>query len=59
MTLNAGFAAVRGDKISAEDHVLIDEFIKRKGVTVCTKGATSQPEGYSFNNRKRPAKNKS
>lgn len=59
MTLNAGYAEVRGNKISEEDRILIEEYIKRNGVTVCNKGQTSQPEGYSFNNRKRPAKDKS
>lgn len=59
MTLNAGYAEVRGNKISEEDRNLIEEYLKNKGVTICAKGKTSQPEGYSFNNRKRPAKNKS
>lgn len=56
MTLNAGYAEVRGNKISAEDRNLIEEYLKNKGVTVCNKGQTSQPQGYSFNNRKKPAK---
>jgi hypothetical protein len=59
MTLNAGFATVRGNKISNEDRDLISEYIKLKGVNVCAQGETSQPEGYSFNNRKKNVKSKS
>jgi hypothetical protein len=31
-TLNGGFSVARGDKVSAEDRTLIDEFIRTKGV---------------------------
>lgn len=31
-TLNAGFAFIRGNKISDEDKNLIDEFIREKGI---------------------------
>lgn len=31
-TLNGGFAIARGDQISAEDRILIEEFIRTKGI---------------------------
>lgn len=50
MTLNGGFAAARGDKVSVEDRALIDAFIKTNGVTQCLPASAASNEAMRATN---------